>query len=228
MKKQRSSKYKNAKKTLDKTKVYKIVNAINTIKSAKYSKMPESVELHINLSIDPKNTDQRVRFNTTLPHGTGKSLKVLIISNDPQTSTQNIIYKNVDAINQISSNQLVVGKDFDIVVTTPDLMKELAKVAKILGPKGLMPNPKNGTVTTDISKTISELQKGQVEIKNQNGHAVIHISVGKLDFETTKLTENITHIITELNKNTPSKLKKKFIQKAYIAGTMTPSLRIDV
>jgi len=228
MKKQRGQKYIDSRESLNKSKAYGVEEAIKSLKQAKFTNFDESLELHITLSIDPKNTYQRVRFNTSLPHGTGKTIKVLVISESKEKSTPSLTYKDLSAVTDIIEGKIVPNKDFDILVTTPEHMKDMAKIAKILGPKGLMPNPKNGTVTNDIQKTVDELQKGQIEIKNQNGHAVIHLLVGKLSFEDSQLVQNINHIISVLNKNTPAKLKKKFIQKAYIAGTMTPSLRIDV
>ncbi len=226
--KQRGKKYAEAKKSLDKTKSHAIAVAVKEIKKVKFANFTESVELHVKLGIDPKNTDQRVRFTTSLPFGTGKSVKILVISNETAREEKSVIYRNANAIEDILGGKLSAGKDFDIVITTPEFMKDIAKVARVLGPKGLMPNPKNNTVTNDIAKTVADLSKGQIELKNQSGHAVLHMIVGNVSFKDNELEDNINHILTELNKNIPAKLKKKFIQNAYIATTMSPSVRLEI
>lgn len=226
IKSKRGSNYQAAYKKLDKSKNYDVLDAVKALNSARFAKFTESFELHITLGIDPKNTDQRVRFSTSLPHGTGKIAKILVISDDNSGVKDNVTYRDNSAIEEIVKGQLSVGKDFGIVITTPTHMKDIGKAAKILGPKGLMPNPKNGTVTNEIEKTISDLSKGQVEIKNQNGHGVIHLVIGNSTFKEEQIAENANFILTELNKNIPAKLKKKFIQKAFLATTMSPSLRI--
>lgn len=222
----RGFKYAEAKKALDKSKSYDIDTAIKEIKKVKYAGFVESIELHVNLGIDPKNTDQRVRFTTSLPFGTGKSVKVLVISKESSSEDGNVIYRDVKVIDEIVAGKFNPGKDFNVVITTPEFMKDIAKAAKVLGPKGLMPNPKNNTVTNDVKKTVLDLSKGQVEIKNQSGHAVLHMVVGNVSFKDSDLSENIKHVISELNRNTPSKLKKKFVQAAFVATTMGPSLRL--
>ena len=226
--KSRGKKYTEAKNSLDKTKSHDIDEAVKEIKKVKYAGFTESVELHVKLGIDPKNTDQRVRFTTSLPFGTGKSVKVLAISKETPRDEANVLYRDVKVIDEIVAGKFNAGKDFDIVITTPEFMKDIAKAAKILGPKGLMPNPKNNTVTNDIPRTVADLSKGQIEIKNQSGHAVLHMVVGNVSFKDAELAANINHIVGELNKNIPAKLKKKFIQSAYIATTMSPSLRLAV
>ena len=226
IKSKRGSNYQAAYKKLDKSKNYDVLDAVKALNSARFAKFTESYELHITLGIDPKNTDQRVRFSTSLPHGTGKIAKILVISDDNSGVKDNVTYRNATVIEDILKGTLSAGKDFGIVITTPTHMKDLGKAAKILGPKGLMPNPKNGTVTNEIDKTISDLSKGQIEIKNQNGHGVIHLVIGNSTFKEEQIAENANFILTELNKNIPAKLKKKFLQKAFLTTTMSPSLRI--
>lgn len=226
--KKRSYRYKIAKEKIDRTLTYKLEDAIKAIKNIAYANFEESVELHITLGTDPKNSDQRIRFTTTLPHGIGKSIKILVITDQEiKIENENVLVKSKDAINEILNGSLVANKDFDIVITSPSIMKELGKVAKILGPKGLMPSLKNNTITENFEKVISEFSKGQIEIKSQPNHAVIHQLVGKVNFEVNALTDNISSLINELNKNTPAKLKKKLIQKAYVKSTMGPSVRIN-
>ncbi len=225
-KKKRGKKYRDAVKKVDKNKEYNIDEAVKLLKSIKYSNFNESVELHVNLGIDPKNNDQRIRFTTTLPHGTGKSVTVLVISDDDKGKDGAVIYRDKTAIDEIIKGKLVPSKDFDVVITKPEFMKDIAKAARILGPKGMMPSPKNGTVTNDIDKAIDQFSKGQIEVKNQSGHAILHQIVGKIDFGTDKLVENVEFLLSEIEKNKPVKTKKKFIQKVYLSSTMSPSVKI--
>lgn len=230
MKKQkhiRGTKYKEATKKLDKSKVLPISDAVATAKKSAYANFKESVELHINLGTDPKNNDHRIRFTTSLPHGIGKTIKILVVSEDNSGAKGDIIYRDESVVADILAGKLQVDKDFNIVISTAAQMKELAKVARILGPKGIMPSPKFGTVTDDLEKAISNLSKGQIEVRSQPSHAVIHQVVGKLDFETSKLEENVSHILKELEKHTPTKLKKKFIQSVYLTSSMGPGIKIE-
>jgi large subunit ribosomal protein L1 len=226
--KKRSKAYVEAKKQIKKEASLKIAEAIEVSKKVAHVKFDESIELHVNLGIDPKNTDQRIRFTASLPHGTGKSIKILVISEDSSGKKDNIIFRNESVIEEINTGKTAPDKDFNIIIATTAQMKNLAKVARILGPKGLMPSPKNGTVTEDIKKAIDNLSKGQIEIKSQQGYAVLHQVVGKKSFESKKLEDNIQYVLTELNKNTPSKMKKKLIQNAYIASSMGPSIKLEI
>ncbi len=226
--KKRSKAYTEARKQIKKETALKISDAIIASQKVAHAKFDESIELHVNLGIDPKNTDQRIRFTTSLPHGTGKSIKILVISEDNSGVKENIIYRNESVIDEITKGTVSPDKDFNIVIATTTQMKNLAKVARVLGPKGLMPSPKNGTVTEDIKKAIDSLSKGQIEVKSQQGFAVLHQVVGKKSFEPKKLEENIQHMLTELNKNTPSKMKKKLIQNAYIASSMGPGIKLEI
>jgi large subunit ribosomal protein L1 len=226
--KKRSKAYTEARKQIKKETALKISDAIVASQKVAHAKFDESIELHVNLGIDPKNTDQRIRFTTSLPHGTGKSIKILVISEDNSGVKGNILYRNESVIDEITKGTVSPDKDFNIVIATTTQMKNLAKVARVLGPKGLMPSPKNGTVTEDIKKAIDSLSKGQIEVKSQQGFAVLHQVVGKKSFEPKKLEENIQHMLTELNKNTPSKMKKKLIQNAYIASSMGPGIKLEI
>lgn len=225
----RSYNYKKAKANISKDKAYSVEEAIGLIKDNAYANFDESVEVHINLGTDSKNSDQRIRFTTSLPHGIGKSIRILVVS-DKKLSVDlpNVIKKDSSVVQEILDGKLVPNKDFDLVIATPSVIKDLAKVAKILGPKGLMPSPKNNTITDNIEKAINEFAKGQVEVKSQAGHTVIHQLVGKLSFENKALKENIYTLIDELNRNTPSKLKKKLIQKVFVKSSMSPSVKVSL
>jgi large subunit ribosomal protein L1 len=225
-KKVRGANYAKARKALNKDKSLEIHEAIKEIRKAAYAKFNESVELHINLGIDKSKSDQRVRFVTSLPHGIGKKVKILVLSEDNSGVKEDVTYRNASAVDEIVSGKLKADTDFNIVIATPAMMKDIAKAAKILGPKGLMPSPKMGTVTDKPEKAIADLSKGQIEVKTQPSHAVIHQTVGNLKFTDEELVSNIAHLLAELNKNTPAKIKKKFITGVYVCSTMSPSVKI--
>lgn len=225
----RSKNYKEAKNKMGNIeKSYSIKEAVDMVKAAAYAKFDESVELHINLGTDPKMNDQRIRFASSLPNGTGKSIKILVISADNSGEKGNVIYRDEKVIDEIASGKMVADKDFNVIIASTEMMKNLAKVAKILGPRGLMPSPKMGTVTDDVEKAIANLSKGQVELKSQPNHSVIHQNVGKVSFTADKLAENIEFVVAEINKNAPAKLKKKLIQKVFVTSTMGPSVKIAI
>jgi len=227
-KKKRGAKYQNARKAFEKEGTFSISEALEILQKAKYANFDESIELHINLGIDPKNSEQRIRFTTSLPHETGKTSNILVISDKNTGKVKNVIYKNETVIEEILKGTLKPDSDFNIVVCHPSKMKDIAKVAKILGPKGLMPSLKTGTVTADVEGILKDLSKGQVEIKNQPNHAVIHILIGKLSSKNEDSEANVSHVLTELQKNSPSKLKKKLIQKVYLCTSMSPSVRLKI
>jgi len=217
MAKTRGKKYLESKKKVSSKSNTNLSESLKLVKKVSYTKFTESLELHLNLGIDPKDSGQRVRFTTTLPNGVGKKVKVLTISKE-----------NVDDIAKIVSGKLKPGKDFDIVIATPEVMKDIAKVARILGPKGMMPSPKNGTVTADIKKAEEKFSKGQIEVKSQSGYPVLHQLVGNLKMKDKELVENIEFLISEIKKNRPAKVKGKFIKKAVVCSSMGPSVRLDL
>ena len=215
-----------ASKMVDKRKLYTLSEAADLVKQTAKAKFDETVELHIKLGIDPKQSDQTVRGTVTLPHGIGKTRKVAVVTKDEKQSKAkeagaDIIGGN-DLIEDISKGSL----DFDILVATPDIMKDLSKVAKILGPKGLMPNPKAGTVTFEISDTIKELKKRRVEYKNDS-YGIIHCSVGKVSFDKDKLAENIKTLFEVVLKAKPSAAKGQYIKSIAVSSTMGPGIYID-
>lgn len=191
-----------------------IEDAIKKIKEdTKNSKFDQTVELHINLGIDVSKTDQTVRVSCNLPHGIGKEKKVILVTEE--------------IIDQIVKGTLKPKVDFDAVVATPDLMPKLAKAAKILGPVGMMPNPKNGTVTSDPDKAISEIKKGQIELRNEKTAPVIHTAIGKVSFDEAKLAENYKMVIDTLATIKPAKLKGKFVKSITIKATQTKGILVD-
>ena len=219
-------KFNEAVKLVDKSKEYALAQAVELVKQTAKAKFDETVELHIRLGIDPKQSDQNVRGTITLPNGIGKTRKVAVLAKgEKQREAQNAGADKIgaeDLIEEISKGTL----DFDVLVATPDVMKDLSKVAKILGPKGLMPNPKAGTVTFEIGTTVSELKKGRVEYKNDS-YGIVHVPVGKVSFAQEKLSENIKVLFDAVLKSKPASSKGQFIKSVSISSTMGPGIYVD-
>jgi len=201
--------------------------AIDVLKDTATAKFVETVELHANLNIDPKYADQQLRTTITLPHGLGKSIKIAVLTNDANFNEANTngadIVGNDDLITDISKGVI----NFDVLLATPDIMPKLAKLGRILGPKGLMPSPKSGTVTTTLSKTLSEFKKGKFEYKADKA-GIIHVSFGKSDFTKTQLIENLVSLYTSVEKNRPPGVKGKYFKSLHICNTMGPSIHLDL
>jgi large subunit ribosomal protein L1 len=219
----RGKKYRAITDKIDKNNVYAVEEAVKLMKDNKIAKFDESVEIHIKTNVDPKKGDQQVRATVILPHGTGKSKKIAVI-----TSTSEKEAKEAGA--DIVGGEELIEKfakkiDFDILVATPEMMPKLAKVAKILGPKGLMPNPKTETVTTKIKETVEALKKGKAAFKNDDT-ANIHQVVGKLSFEDGKLVENIKAFIEAVEKSKPAAFKGKLITNITVCSTMGKGIKI--
>lgn len=215
------------KKLVDRNKTYTIFDAIDLLKQSAKVKFNETVEIHIRLGIDPKKSEQLVRGTAFLPYGTGKTKKVAVIAKgeklkEAESSGAEFVGSD-DLIEKIQKGFL----DFDILVATPDAMKDLSKLGKLLGPRGLMPNPKAGTVTFEITKTVKELKTGRVEYKNDS-YGIIHCPVGKVSFEKEKLIENIKAIIEAVVKSKPATAKSQYLRAISICTTMGPGLRLDV
>ena len=223
-------KTKNNKKILeaiDATKVYEAIDAIKILKDNKYAKFNETLDVAINLGIDPNKTDQGIRGVTNLPKGTGKSIKIAVLTKgDKQTEAKeagaDLVGEN-ELIESISSGKI----PFDLLIASPDMMPSVGKVAKILGPKGLMPNPKLGTVTQDIATAVKNAKSGQVQFKNDKA-GIVHAGIGKMNFEDNDLLENLKFFYTSINKSKPESVKGSFIKKVTIASTMGVGLEINL
>ncbi|GHT52541.1 50S ribosomal protein L1 [Endomicrobiia bacterium] len=213
-------------KLVDKSKFYAIEEASALVKETAKAKFDETIELHIKLGIDPKQSDQIVRGTVSLPHGIGKTRKVAVLAKGEKQKEAEAAGADVvgsdELIENISKNNL----DFDVLVATPDVMKDLSKVAKILGPKGLMPNPKSGTVTFDIAKTVTELKEGRVEYKNDS-FGIIHVPVGRASFEKEKLADNIKTLIEAVAKAKPSSAKGMYVRSVSVSSTMGPGIFVE-
>jgi len=222
---QRGKKYKASAEKIDSNKTYPIEEAIKFIKENKSAKFDESLEIHIKTNIDPKKSDQNVRGTVILPHGTGKNKRIAVITSTSATEAEAAgadIVGGEELIEKINKKI-----NFDILVATPEMMPKLAKVAKILGPKGLMPNPKTETVTTKIKETVEALKKGKAAFKNDDT-GNIHQVIGKSSFEEAKLAENIQVFLEGINKAKPAGLKGKLIGSATLCSTMGPGIKIIV
>ncbi|MEW6109907.1 MAG: 50S ribosomal protein L1 [Nitrospirota bacterium] len=212
---------------IEKDREFTLEDAIGKIKEASYVKFDETVDLAFNLGVDPRKSDQMVRGTVVLPHGTGKKVRVLVFAKGEKEKEARDAGADFvgaeDMIEKINKGWL----DFDKVVATPDIMGLVGKLGKILGPRGLMPNPKLGTVTFDVSKAIKEIKSGKVEYKTEKA-GVIHVPIGKVSFEQQKLVENAKTIIDSVIKAKPSTSKGKYLKKLHISSTMGPGLKIDV
>lgn len=224
-------KYRAVEEKIDRNKIYELAEAITIIKESKIAKFDESVEVHIKTNADSKKNDQQIRGIVDLPHGTGKSKIIAVITTthakDAKEAGADIV-EGEEFIEKIKSGKVFTGKDkFDILIATPEMMPKLAPVAKILGPKGLMPNPKTETVTTKIRETVEALKKGKAAFKNDDSGNV-HQAVGKVSFPEEKLIENVKAFINSLEKNKPAGLKGKMIANISICSTMGVGLRIKL
>lgn len=201
--------------------------AIQVLKETATAKFVETVELHANLNIDPKYADQQLRTTVILPHGVGKIVKIAVLTNEANFNEAKEngaeIIGNDDLIQQISKGNI----NFDLLLATPDMMPKLAKLGRMLGPKGLMPSPKSGTVTTTISETLSEFKKGKFEYKADKT-GIVHVSFGKSDFSNNQLLENLHALYKSVEQNRPSGVKGKYFKSLYICTSMGPSIQLDL
>ena len=201
------------------------LEALNQIKNDTKTNFDSTVELHINLNLDVKKADQMIRFTTVLPNGTGKTVKVAVFaSTEVKESDLNLKEEDLDLI---ISGKLRVGNDFDLLVAEPAFMSKISKVARVLGPAGVMPNPKNGTVTSDVKKAVEQLKKGKIEIRTEQNFPIIHTIIGKTSFDAKQLEENLTDIISSLKQNRPSKAKPDWIKSIFLSSTMGGSYQLD-
>ena len=219
--------YVEASKLVDKSKVYSVEEAIKTLKSFKKRNFDETVEVALKLNIDAKKTDMSIRNSVVLPNGTGKSKKILVVTKMAAKEAKEAGADYVGDMDMIEKIEKENWFDFDVIVATPDMMAPLGKIGKVLGPKGLMPNPKLGTVTTNVTTAIENIKKGQVEYKNDS-YGNVHAIFGKLSFKEEALKENLTTIVKEIIKNKPNGVRGEFIKNISISSTMSPGLKIDV
>ena len=201
--------------------------AINLLQETATAKFIESVELHANLNIDPKYADQQLRTTVTLPHGVGKSTRIAVLTNEANFNEAKEsgadIVGSQELIDDISQGNI----DFNLLVATPDMMPKLAKLGRVLGPKGLMPSPKAGTVSTNLTDTLSEFKKGKFEYKADKT-GVVHVSFGKANFSKNQLIDNLTSLYQSIEQNRPSGVKGKYFKSLFICSSMGPSIQLDL
>ena len=225
--KKHSKKYVEASSKVEKTSLYNLTDAINLVKETTTTKFDSTIEVAIKLNIDSKKSDQQLRGSLLLPHGTGKTKRILVIAKGDAakeaTEAGADYVGDVDMITKIEKENWF---DYDVIVATPDMMPILGKIGKLLGPKGLMPNPKTGTVTPNVGKAISDIKKGMVEYKNDQ-YGNIHTVIGKASFDNSKLEENLQYVVATIAKAKPATVKGTFIQNISISSTMGPGIKVD-
>ena len=211
----------------DRDKDYSLDDAIGLIKDMKFSKFDESVDIALNMGVDPRHADQNIRITTSLPSGTGSEVIILVLARGPKEKEAKEagadFVGNDDFIEKLKNG----WSDIDKIIATPDMMPVLGKLGKVLGPKGLMPNPKSGTVTMDVAKAINELKAGRVELRVEK-NVIIHSSFGKISFEKKDLVENVKMIYGSLMKARPASAKGQFIKKVTLSSSMGPGVKVDL
>ena len=204
-----------------------LTEAVDALKTTSTTKFIESVELHANLNIDPKYADQQLRTTVTLPHGVGKQVRIAVLTNDENIdeakSAGADLAGNDELIEKITKGDI----DFDLLVATPNMMPKLAKLGRVLGPKGLMPSPKSGTVTSTLTETLNEFKKGKFEYKADKT-GIVHVSFGKSDFTSTQLAENLTALYKSIEQNRPSGVKGKYFRSLSVCTTMGSSIKLNL
>jgi len=224
------SKAKNhieAKKKIDRSQVYQVGDAINIVKEAAYAKFDETVEIAIRLGVDPRKADQMVRGAVVLPNGLGKDVRVLVFAKGEKAAEASAAGADFVGAEDLVAKIQEGWYDFDTAIATPDMMGTVGKIGKLLGPRGLMPNPKVGTVTFDIGRAVKEAKSGKVEYRVEKA-GIIHAPVGKVSFDAQKLQENILSLMDALIKAKPSTSKGTYLKKISLSSTMGPGINVDV
>lgn len=221
-----SKKLSKARENMDRTKEYSIEEAVSLVREAAFAKFDETIDLAVNLGVDPRKSDQMVRGSVLLPHGTGKNVRVLVFAKgEKEKEAEEAGADHVgaeDLVEKIKQGWL----DFDRTVATPDMMGTVGKIGKILGPRGLMPNPKLGTVTFDVAKAVKELKAGKVEYRVEKA-GIVHIPIGKVSFSNEAILDNAKAAINSILKAKPTTSKGKYLKRVSVSSTMGPGIRVD-
>ena len=220
-------KYVEASKKVDRATLYTAEEAIKLVKETSIAKFDSTVEVAFNLNLDTKKADQQLRGSMVLPNGTGKTKRVLVIAKGEAAEAARAAgadyVGDVDMIDKIANENWF---DYDVIVATPDMMAQLGKIGRVLGPKGLMPNPKTGTVTMDTEKAVNDIKKGMVEYKTDS-YGNVHTVIGKVSFDDAKLLENLNYVVSTIAKSKPTVVKGKYILNISISSTMGPGIKLD-
>lgn len=223
----RSKRFREIEKLYNRNAAYSVSEAIDILKRAPATKFDQSVELALMTGVDPRKSDQHIRGTVSLPNGTGKSMRILVLASGPK------VKEALDAGADYAGSEEYIEKikggwtDFDALIATPDMMREVGKLGKVLGPRGLMPTPKAGTVTTDVVKAINELQGGKIEFKIDK-HAGIHAAVGKISFDAGKIEENVKSFLEAIMRAKPPGAKGQYIKSLVLSTTMGPGIKLDL
>ncbi|MBP9211212.1 MAG: 50S ribosomal protein L1 [Bacteroidetes bacterium] len=219
-------KYKNAAKKVDAHKLYSVDEAMAVVKETASAKFVESVDIAVRLGVDPKKADQAVRGTVALPHGIGKSVRVLVMAKAPKDAEAKAAGADHAGLEEYVEKIKGGWADIDVIIATPDVMVEVGKLGKILGPRGLMPNPKSGTVTLDVATAVKEVKAGKIEFRVDKA-GVVHATVGKVSFDAVKLAENVKAFLATVGKLKPSTSKGQYVKSIFVSSTMGPSVQID-
>ncbi|MCD6442605.1 MAG: 50S ribosomal protein L1 [Thermotogae bacterium] len=224
----RSKRYSRVRELVDRAKFYSIDEAIELVKKTATAKFDETIELAIKTGIDPRKSDQMVRGTITLPHGTGKKVRVLVFAKGEKAKEAQEAGADIVGAEELIEKIAKEGfLDFDVAIATPDMMRYVGRLGKILGPRGLMPSPKSGTVTEDVASAVKEFKSGRIEIRNdRTGN--LHLPIGKVSFDKEKLKENLVSALSQINSMRPQAVKGRFLEKAVISSTMGPGIKLDI
>jgi large subunit ribosomal protein L1 len=223
---QHGKKYNNTLKKIDQKKVYSIEEAVGLVKDNASAKFTESCDIAIRLGVDPKKADQAIRGTVALPHGIGKSVRVLVVAKSPKDADAKAAGADYAGFEEYIEKIKAGWADVDVIIATPDVMVELGKLGKILGPRGLMPNPKSGTVTMDVATAVKEVKAGKIEFRVDKA-GVIHSTIGKVNFDKEKLVENLKTFLNTIIKLKPATAKGQYVKSIFVSSTMGPSVQID-
>ena len=222
----RSKRYKAVVKKVDSKKMYSIEDAVSVVKETASAKFAEAVDIAVRLGVDPKKADQAIRGTVALPHGIGKEVKVLVIAKPPKDEEARVAGADYFGFQDYLQKIQQGWADVDVIIATPDVMGDLGKLGKVLGPRGLMPNPKSGTVTMDIAKAVKEVKAGKIEFRVDKA-GILHATIGKVNFENQKLIENVNAFLSTVVRLKPATAKGQYIKSIAISSTMGPGVHID-
>ena len=221
-----SKRYRASVAKIDRAKLYSIEEAVHLIKETATAKFRESLDIAVRLGVDPKKADQAVRGTVALPHGIGKEVRVLVLAKPPKDEEAKAAGADHAGLTDYLQKIQQGWADIDVIIATPDVMGEVGKLGKILGPRGLMPNPKSGTVTPDVTKAVKEVKAGKIEFRVDKA-GILHATVGKADFESQKLVDNVNAFLQAVVRLKPSSAKGQYIKSVSLSSTMGPGVRID-